>query len=62
MTATPEIAAKAAELTAGKTDFYEKAEAIGEFVQQKIRYFVIEMGVGWLSTACGGGNLQRSVR
>jgi hypothetical protein len=46
LTATPEIAAKAAELTAGKTDFYEKAEAIGDFVQQKIRYFVIEMGVG----------------
>jgi len=46
LTATPEIAAKAAELTAGKTDFYDKAEAIGEFVQQKIRYFVIEMGVG----------------
>jgi len=44
--ATPEIAAKAAELTAGKTDFYDKAEAIGEFVQKRIRYFVIEMGVG----------------
>ena len=44
--ATPEIAAKAAELTAGKTDFYDKTEAIGEFVQKKIRYFVIEMGVG----------------
>jgi hypothetical protein len=43
---TPEIAAKAAELTAGKTDFYDKTEAIGEFVQQKIRYFVIEMGIG----------------
>ena len=42
----PDIAEKAAELTAGKTDFYAKAEAIGEFVQQKIRYFVIEMGVG----------------
>ncbi len=42
----PEIAAKASELTAGKTDFYDKAEAIGEFVQQQIRYFVIEMGVG----------------
>ncbi len=46
MDATPDIAAKAAELTAGKTDFYDKAEAIAEFVQQKIRYFVIEMGVG----------------
>ncbi|HLI77705.1 MAG TPA: DUF3857 domain-containing protein, partial [Acidobacteriaceae bacterium] len=44
--ATPEIAAKAAELTAGKTDFYDKAEAIGEFVQQKTRYFVVEMGIG----------------
>ena len=46
LVSAPDIAAKAAELTAGKTDFYDKAEAIGEFVQQKIRYFVIEMGVG----------------
>ncbi|HTV07423.1 MAG TPA: DUF3857 and transglutaminase domain-containing protein [Candidatus Aquilonibacter sp.] len=46
LTASPEIAAKAAELTAGKTDFYDKAEAIGNYVQQQIRYFVIEMGVG----------------
>ena len=46
LVSTPDIAAKAAELTAGKTDFYDKAEAIGDFVQQKIRYFVIEMGVG----------------
>jgi hypothetical protein len=46
LNATPDIAAKAAELTAGKTDFYAKAEAIGEFVQKQIRYFVIEMGVG----------------
>jgi len=46
LTATPDIAAKAAELTAGKTDFYARAEAIGEFVQKQIRYFVIEMGVG----------------
>jgi len=44
--ATPDIAAKATELTQGKTDFYDKAEAIGEFVQKQIRYFVIEMGVG----------------
>lgn len=46
LTATPEIAAKAAELTAGKTDFYDKAEAVAEFLQKQIRYFVIEMGVG----------------
>jgi hypothetical protein len=43
---TPEITAKSQELTAGKTDFYNKAEAIGEFVQNKVRYFVIEMGIG----------------
>lgn len=43
---TPEIAAKSAELTAGKTDFYDKTEAIGEFVQKNIRYFVVEMGIG----------------
>ncbi len=43
---TPEIAAKAAELTAGKTDFYDKAEAIAEYLQKNVRYFVIEMGVG----------------
>jgi hypothetical protein len=44
--ASPEIAAKASELTAGKTDFYDKAEAVSEFVQKQIRYFVIEMGIG----------------
>jgi hypothetical protein len=46
LVANPQIAAKAAELTAGKTDFYEKAEAIGEFVQQKIRYVAVEIGIG----------------
>ena len=34
------------ELTAGKTDFYDKTEAIADFVQQQIRYFVIEIGIG----------------
>lgn len=43
---TPDIAAKSTELTAGKTDFYDRAEAIGDFVQGKIRYFAIEMGIG----------------
>ena len=50
LVASPDIAAKAAELTAGKTDFYDKAEAIGEFVQQKVRYFVVEMGIGGYQT------------
>jgi len=46
LVATPEIAAKAQELTAGKTDFYSKAEAIGEFVQKQVRYVAIEVGIG----------------
>lgn len=46
MTASPEITAKAAELTQGKADFYDKAEAVGEFVQKQVRYFVVEMGIG----------------
>ena len=46
MAATPEITAKANELTVGKTDFYDKAEAIADFVQNQVRYFAIEMGIG----------------
>lgn len=52
--ATPEIAAKANELTAGKTDFYDKTEAVAEFVQQQVRYFAIEMGVGGLQPHFAG--------
>jgi hypothetical protein len=44
--ATPEIAAKATALVGNKTDFYDKTEAIGEFVQKQVRYFAIEMGIG----------------
>jgi hypothetical protein len=44
--ATPEIESKAKELVGNKTDFYDKTEAIAEFVQKQVRYFVIEMGVG----------------
>lgn len=44
--ASPEIVAKANELASGKTDFYDKTEAIGEFVQKQIRYFAIELGIG----------------
>jgi hypothetical protein len=46
LVATPDIAAKAAELTQGKTDFYDKTNAIAEFMQQHIRYYDIELGVG----------------
>ena len=44
--ANPEIAAKAKELVGDKTDFYDRAEAIAEFVQKQVRYFVIELGIG----------------
>ena len=43
---SPEIVAKAQSLTAGKTDFYDRAEAIGEFVQKQVRYFAVEVGIG----------------
>jgi hypothetical protein len=46
LVATPEIATKAKELAGDKTDFYDKTEAIAEFVQKQVRYFVIEMGIG----------------
>lgn len=46
LASTPEISAKAIELVAGKSDFYDKTEAIAEFVQKQVRYFAIEMGIG----------------
>jgi len=46
LAATPEIAAKANELVAGKTDFFDRTEAVSEYVQKQIRYFVVELGVG----------------
>lgn len=44
--ASPEIAAKAAALTAGKTDFFDKAQAIADYVQKNVRYAAVEIGVG----------------
>jgi len=45
-TATPEMAAKAQELVAGKTDFADRVQAIAEFVQSQIRYVAIEIAIG----------------
>ncbi len=45
-TLTPEMTAKAQELTAGITDFYEKAYAIDNFVRGDIRYVEIQLGIG----------------
>jgi len=44
--ATPEMTAKAQELTAGLTDFYARAQAIDNFVRGDIRYVAVEVGIG----------------
>ena len=46
VTASPEITAKAQELTAAKPDFYDKTEAVAKFVQKQVRYVAIEVGIG----------------
>jgi len=43
---TPEITAKAQELTAGATDFYTKLSRITDYAQKNIRYFIVERGIG----------------
>jgi hypothetical protein len=44
--ATPEITAKAQELTAGAPDLYTKLSRITSYIQKNIRYFVIMKGIG----------------
>ncbi|HTV57585.1 MAG TPA: DUF3857 and transglutaminase domain-containing protein [Verrucomicrobiae bacterium] len=52
--ATPEIKAKVAELTAGKTDTLDKIRALADYVQSQIRYAAIEIGIGgWQPHAAG---------
>ena len=54
LAATPEVTAKAQELTAGKTDFIDKTNAIAEYVQKQVRYVAIEVGIGgWQPHAAG---------
>jgi hypothetical protein len=43
---TPEIAAKALELTAGAPDLYTKLSRITDYIQKNIRYFIVERGIG----------------
>jgi transglutaminase-like putative cysteine protease len=40
------ITRQAQSLVQGKTDFAERARVIGEYVQQKVRYVAVEIGVG----------------
>jgi len=42
---SPEVASKAAELTAGKSGFLDKVSAITSFLQSNIRYYGIEIGI-----------------
>jgi len=43
---TPEIAAKAQELTAGALDLYTKLSRITSYIQKNIRYFIVMKGIG----------------
>jgi hypothetical protein len=43
---TPEITAKAQELTAGAPDFYTKLSRITYYIQKNIRYFIVVRGIG----------------
>jgi hypothetical protein len=43
---TPEITAKAQELTAGLPDLYVKLSRITDYVQKNIRYFIVIRGIG----------------
>jgi hypothetical protein len=43
---SPEITAKAQELTAGSQDFFNKLTNITAYIQKNIRYFVVERGIG----------------
>jgi len=45
-TASPEIAEKARQVSAGKTDFDGKVRALASFLQTDVRYVAIEIGVG----------------
>jgi hypothetical protein len=43
---SPEIAAKAQELTAGAPDLYTKLSRITDYVQKNVRYFIVIRGIG----------------
>lgn len=45
---TPEITAEAQQLVAGAPDFYTKLKNVTEYIQQNVRYFIVERGIGGL--------------
>lgn len=44
--ATPEIAAKAKELTADAPNLYAKLSRITDYIQKNVRYFIVSKGIG----------------
>jgi hypothetical protein len=56
---SPEITSKVETLVAGAPDFYSKISRITEFIQQDIRYFVVERGIGGLQ-ANHAGDIYRN--
>ncbi|MGB6743131.1 MAG: transglutaminase domain-containing protein [Terracidiphilus sp.] len=51
---TPDITAEAQKLVAGAPDFYAKVKEITEYIQENIRYFVVERGIGGLQAHYAG--------
>ena len=51
---TPEITAKAEQLTAGAPDFYAKLKNITEYIQNNIRYFIVSRGIGGMQAHYAG--------
>jgi len=51
---TPEITAKAQELTAGAPDLYTRLSRITDYIQKNIRYFIVERGIGGLQAHYAG--------
>ncbi len=43
---TPEITAKALELTAGAPDLYTRLSRITDYIQKNVRYFIVARGIG----------------
>jgi len=43
---TPEITAKALELTAGAPDLYTRLSRVTDYIQKNIRYFIVSKGIG----------------
>ena len=57
--ATPEITAAAQQLTAGKTSFLDKVRAIATFMQTKVRYISVQIGIGGYQPHLAGEILQK---